>query len=95
VIVDRLPIARVGARDTATWNTAPRPRSIVIRDFLGERVLPPQDVTIPGKLILGSSEVPAGEGAGEAAAQVRPASVKGSGAELAPPVAAPSGPPSR
>jgi hypothetical protein len=95
VIVDRTPVARVGARDTATWTSAPRSRNVAIRDFLGERAPAPQAVAVPGKLALGTSEVLAAEGQfiGDIPGQLRPASMKApEPAGVAP---APSAPPGR
>ncbi len=97
VLVDRVPAVRVAARDTATWTSVPRSRTVAIRDFLGERTPPPQVVAVPGKLTLGAPEVPAAEGqfAGEVPGQLRPASIKAPGSEPLGSAPAPSARPER
>ena len=59
VIVDRLPLVRVDAGTTAQFPTPPRPRSVAFRDFLGERIEPPRNVDVPGKLALAPEPEPA------------------------------------
>ncbi len=58
VIFDRLPLVRVDSGTTARFAAPPRPRSVAFRDFLGERIEPPRNVDVPGKLALAPEPEP-------------------------------------